>query len=79
MRVRDSDVVDRRVCMFMTSMGFTLFMYTWLLVKMRLDQMTIKSVQKVRFYLKIACTSYFAIWTGCKCLNTRSFSLLFQL
>jgi len=83
MRVRDIDVVDRRVCMFMTGMGFTLFMYTWyhilMLVKLRLDQMTTKSVQKVRFYLKIACTSYFAIWTGCKCLNTRSFSLFFQL
>ena len=49
-------------------MGFTLFMYTWYniltLVKMRLDQMVSKEVKKVRFYLKTACCTYFAIWIG---------------
>lgn len=49
-------------------MGFSLFMYVWYqiltLVKMRLDQMVSKSVKKVRFYLKVACTTYFAIWIG---------------
>lgn len=49
-------------------MGFTLFLYTWYsiltLVKMRLDQMVNKEVKKVRFYLKLACTTYFAIWLG---------------
>jgi len=64
--VRNNDVEF----MFLAGMGFTLFMYTWyhilFLVKMRLDQMTTKSVKKVRFYLKIACTTYFAIWIGCE-------------
>jgi len=49
-------------------MGFCLFMYTWYsilsLVKMRLDQMVSKEVKKVRFYLKLACTTYFGIWIG---------------
>ena len=49
-------------------MGFTLFLYTWynilMLVKMRLDQMVSKKVKKVRFYLKTACGTYFAIWFG---------------
>ena len=49
-------------------MGFTLFMYTWynilMLVKMRLDQMVNKRVKRVKYYLKMACTTYFAIWIG---------------
>ena len=49
-------------------MGFTLFMYTWynilMLVKMRLDQMVNKRVKRVKTYLKMACTTYFAIWLG---------------
>ena len=51
-------------------------MYVWYqiltLVKMRLDQMVSKSVKKVRFYLKIACTTYFAIWIGCECQIPKS-------
>lgn len=60
----------------MVGMGFSLFMYVWYqiltLVKMRLDQMVNKSVKKVRFYLKIACTTYFAIWIGCECQIPKS-------
>jgi len=48
--------------------GLALFLYTWfnilMLVRMRLDQMVAKKVKRVAFYLKMACTTYFAIWIG---------------
>ena len=31
---------------------------------MRLEQMMTKRIKRVAFYLKMACTTYFAIWIG---------------
>ena len=49
-------------------LGITMFVYTWgnilYLVQIRLGQMVGKKIKKVRFYLKTACTTYFAIWLG---------------
>lgn len=48
--------------------GLSLFLYTWynilMLVRMRLEQMMTKRIKRVAFYLKMACTTYFAIWIG---------------